>query len=74
MADVPGSVSRNSPFGVHVGQKLDSRAHLTGALDDVRVWDRALSDAELAAVRTADEAVTGDAVLWLPMDRVSAGH
>ncbi|WP_328499145.1 exo-alpha-sialidase [Streptomyces sp. NBC_00414] len=74
VADVPGSVSRNSPFGVHVGQKLDSRAHLTGALDDVRVWDRALSDAELAAVRTADEAVTGDAVLWLPMDRVSAGH
>ncbi|NEB82012.1 laminin G [Streptomyces sp. SID14478] len=36
-ADVPGSVSRNSPFGVHVGQRMDSRAFFTGALDDVRV-------------------------------------
>ncbi|MFI6876735.1 exo-alpha-sialidase [Streptomyces sp. NPDC050400] len=36
-ADVPGSVSRNSPFGVHVGQRMDSRAFFTGAIDDVRV-------------------------------------
>ncbi|MFZ3560951.1 exo-alpha-sialidase [Streptomyces sp. BH055] len=36
-ADAPGSVSRNSPFGVHIGQRMDSRAHFTGALADVRV-------------------------------------
>ncbi|GAA2303164.1 exo-alpha-sialidase [Streptomyces kunmingensis] len=36
-AAVPGSVSRNSPFGVHVGQRMDSRAYFSGALDDVRV-------------------------------------
>ncbi|CAM5244537.1 exo-alpha-sialidase OS=Streptomyces alboniger OX=132473 GN=CP975_30580 PE=3 SV=1 [Streptomyces alboniger] len=36
-ADVPGSVSRTSPFGVHVGQRLDSRAHFTGAIDEVRL-------------------------------------
>ncbi|MGY0490742.1 exo-alpha-sialidase [Streptomyces sp. WG-D5] len=36
-ADVPGSVSRNSPFGVHIGQRMDSRAYFTGAIDDVRV-------------------------------------
>ncbi|WP_394429057.1 exo-alpha-sialidase [Streptomyces sp. SGAir0957] len=36
-AAVPGSVSRNSPFGVHVGQRMDSRAFFAGALDDVRV-------------------------------------
>ncbi|MGP4044525.1 exo-alpha-sialidase [Streptomyces sp. 2A115] len=72
--DVPGSVSRNSPFGVHVGQRLDSRAHFTGAIDDVRVYDRALSDAELTGVRTANAAVTRDTVLWLPMDRVSGSH
>ncbi|MFJ8822868.1 exo-alpha-sialidase [Streptomyces sp. NPDC102467] len=36
-ADVPGSVSRNSPFGVHVGQRMDSRAFFAGALDEVRV-------------------------------------
>ncbi|MEV5608648.1 exo-alpha-sialidase [Streptomyces sp. NPDC052225] len=36
-ADVPGSVSRNSPFGVHVGQRMDSRAFFSGAIDEVRV-------------------------------------
>ncbi|GHB49677.1 neuramidase [Streptomyces umbrinus] len=73
-ADVPGSVSRNAPFGVHIGQKLDSRAHFTGAIDDVRVYDRALSDAELTGVRTTNAPVTRDTVLWLPMDRVSGSH
>ncbi|KAA0930290.1 exo-alpha-sialidase [Streptomyces apricus] len=73
-ADVPGSVSRNSPFGVHVGQKLDSRAHLTGAIDDVRVHDRALDDDEVAALRGAAGAATPDTVLWLPMDRVRLNH
>lgn len=73
-ADVPGSVSRNAPFGVHIGQKLDSRAHFTGAIDDVRVYDRALSDAELTGVRTSVASVTRDTVLWLPMDRVSGSH
>jgi sialidase-1 len=67
-ADRPGSVSRNSPFGVHLGQRVDSRAFLTGALDEVRVWDRALTDGELT-----DPDVLGsaqDTVLWLPLDRV----
>ncbi|MEU7414663.1 exo-alpha-sialidase [Streptomyces sp. NPDC042638] len=67
-ADVPGSVSRNSPFGVHVGQRMDSRAFLTGALDEVRVWDRALTDEELAdpdVLRSPE-----DTVLWLPLDRL----
>lgn len=36
-ADVPGSVSRNSPFGAHIGQRMDSRAYFTGSIDDVRV-------------------------------------
>ncbi|MEU1014427.1 exo-alpha-sialidase [Streptomyces sp. NPDC005898] len=69
-ADVPGSASRNSPFGVHIGQRLDSRAHFTGAVDDVRVYDRALSDAETDALRTTCDAVTHDTVARLPMDRV----
>ncbi|EPD67428.1 sialidase family protein [Streptomyces sp. HGB0020] len=69
-ADVPGSVSRNSPFGVHIGQRMDSRAYFTGAIDDVHVWDRALSDAELAGPDTS----TPDSVLWLPMDHVSGSH
>ncbi|WP_225826055.1 exo-alpha-sialidase [Streptomyces naphthomycinicus] len=68
VADVPGSVSRNSPFGVHVGQRMDGRAFLTGALDEVRLWDRVLTDEELAdpdVLRSPQ-----DTVLWLPLDRV----
>ncbi|MFC8519511.1 exo-alpha-sialidase [Streptomyces sp. NPDC057257] len=72
-ADVPGSVSRNSPFGVHIGQRMDSRAFFTGAIDDVHVWDRALSDEELAAP-DASARTSKDTVLWLPMDHVSGSH
>ncbi|NGO11131.1 laminin G [Streptomyces sp. HC44] len=72
-ADVPGSVSRNSPFGVHIGQKLDSRAHFTGSIDDVRVYDRALTDGEVTNIRTR-ASVTRDTVLWLPMDHVSGSN
>lgn len=71
-ADVPGSVSRNSPFGVHVGQRMDSRAYFTGAIDEVRVHDRALSDDELSAPPSRE--VTRDTVLYLPMDQVRGGH
>jgi sialidase-1 len=71
-ADVPGSVSRNSPFGVHIGQRMDSRAFLTGAVDDVRVWNRALSDGELAS--GAAGAASRGTVLHLPMDRLSGSN
>jgi hypothetical protein len=52
--------------GVHIGQRVDGRAHFTGALDEVRVWDRALPDAEI----TGANAPPGNTVLWLPMDQV----
>ncbi|MFJ2396512.1 exo-alpha-sialidase [Streptomyces sp. NPDC087843] len=70
--DVPGSVSRNSPFGVHVGQRMDSRAYFTGAIDEVRVYDRALSDTELSAA--PDRKVTRDTVVYLPLDHVGGDH
>ncbi|MFC9503388.1 exo-alpha-sialidase [Streptomyces sp. NPDC057002] len=70
--DVAGSVSRNSPFGVHIGQRMDSRAFLSGAIDDVHVWNRALSDEELAS--GAAKAAAGGTVLWLPMDQVSGSN
>ncbi|MFI2030570.1 exo-alpha-sialidase [Streptomyces buecherae] len=67
-----GSVSRNSVFGVHVGQKVDSRSHLTGALDEVLVVDRALPDADIERLgSTSAQGIAGNgAVLWLPLDRV----
>lgn len=72
-ADIPGSVSRNSPFGAHIGQRVDSRAHFTGAIDEVRVHDRALSDAEVAGTHPPGAATRG-AILWLPMDQVHGGN
>ncbi|MHB9857933.1 exo-alpha-sialidase [Streptomyces sp. YIM S03343] len=70
-ADVPGSVSRNSPFGVHIGQRMDSQAFFTGAIDDVHVWDRALSDTELSG---GQQPSADGTVLWLPLDQVRGGH
>ncbi|WP_431041424.1 exo-alpha-sialidase [Streptomyces sp. P1-3] len=71
--DVPGTVSRTSPFGVHLGQALDSRSHAAGALDEVRVYGRALTDTELRHVREfnapLDDLYSG-VVLRLPLDKV----
>ncbi|WP_326574750.1 exo-alpha-sialidase [Streptomyces sp. NBC_00481] len=72
-ADIPGSVSRNSPFGVHIGQRVDSRVHFTGAIDEVRLYERALSDVEVAGLATRDATTRGE-ILRLPMDRVDGGN
>ncbi|MEU7109660.1 sialidase family protein [Streptomyces sp. NPDC046215] len=70
--DVPGTVSRTSTFGVHLGQKPDARTFLTGHLDDVRVYARALTDRELTRTRTSGTPVApGDLRSWLPLDRVT---
>lgn len=69
-ADIVGSVSRNSPFGVHVGQRMDSMQYFTGSIDEVHVWERLLTDDELAAEHPSPNGT----VLWLPMDHVSDSH
>ncbi|MGY0057238.1 exo-alpha-sialidase [Streptomyces sp. LZ34] len=78
-ADVPGPVSRTSPFGIHVGEAVDSRSHLTGDLDEVRIWGRALSDSELRRVREFNATLNGPngpgakdsaALVRLPLDHV----
>jgi sialidase-1 len=66
--DLPGTVSRTSPFGVHLGQTMDSRTWFTGSLDEVRVYDRALSDTELGLVRAYNVPIVKGAVLRLPLD------
>ncbi|QIK11116.1 laminin G [Streptomyces sp. ID38640] len=70
---VPGSVSRGSVFGVHLGQKPDSRVQFTGALDEVRVYRRALTDAELSGVRADNAPANGPLVTGLSLDRVRGG-
>lgn len=58
---------------MHIGQRVDSRAHFTGAIDEVRVYDRALTEAEVAGLTPLDAATRGE-ILRLPMDRVDAGN
>ncbi|RKN08158.1 sialidase family protein [Streptomyces radicis] len=71
--DVPGTVSRSSTFGVHLGQRPDNAQRLVGALDEVRVWRRALTPDELTDVRESNAAppeADDAAVLRLPLDTV----
>lgn len=66
--DVPGTVNRGSTFGVHLGQKADSRGWLTGSLDEVRVYDRALTGHELDRIRKSNDPALRPTSLWLPLD------
>lgn len=68
-AEAPGSVSQTVSYQIELGQRLDGAYHLDGALDEVRIYRRALSPTELSRVR-ANAAVPGDLVLRLPMDHV----
>ncbi|RBM06893.1 sialidase family protein [Streptomyces sp. PT12] len=71
--DVPGTVSRSSTFGVHLGQRPDNALRLVGALDEARVWRRALAPDELTALRESNATPPGTddaAVLRLPLDAV----
>ncbi|MGV9453745.1 LamG-like jellyroll fold domain-containing protein [Streptomyces sp. NPDC003635] len=72
-ADVPGSVSDTSPFGVHIGQRMDGRAFFSGSIDEVRVWNRALTADELNRVRRTNSGPTSGTVMRLPLDQVAAG-
>ncbi|MFJ6592452.1 exo-alpha-sialidase [Streptomyces violaceusniger] len=75
--DAPGTVSRTAPFGLHLGQAVDGRSHMTGDLDEFRLYGRALTDAELRRVREfnapLDDHHSG-ALVHLPLDRVRSSH
>lgn len=49
-----GSVSPKRPFQIHLGQRLDGLQHLRGSLDDIRIYNRALTTAELTDIRTTN--------------------
>ncbi|NIK54393.1 sialidase family protein [Kribbella shirazensis] len=49
-----GSVSPKRPFQIHLGQRLDGLQNLKGALDDFRLYNRALTPAEISAVFTGN--------------------
>ncbi len=65
----PGSVSETVAFQLVVGERLDGAFHFGGALDEVRVYSRALSSAELEALRLTNAPITDGLVLRLPFER-----
>ncbi|WP_460350931.1 exo-alpha-sialidase [Actinoallomurus acanthiterrae] len=70
----PGSVTAGKEFGVdgiHVGERIDGASRFHGTLDDVRVYKRALSSAEIHTLATSDQRIGGRLALWLPFETVS---
>ncbi|MFJ8579502.1 LamG-like jellyroll fold domain-containing protein [Micromonospora sp. NPDC093277] len=63
-----GSVSPKRPFQIHLGQRLDGQQRLRGALDDIRLYDRALTDAEIASLHASNATITNGLRIRLPFD------
>lgn len=69
-----GSVTAGHGGGVRgfaIGQRLDGANRFQGAIDEVRVWSRALTASELTAVRESNAAVPDGAVLRLAFDTLA---
>ncbi|GLZ13464.1 neuramidase [Actinomadura sp. NBRC 104425] len=70
----PGSVTEGKEFGVdgiHIGQRLDGADRFHGTIDDVRVYRRALSPAELERVRAGERTPASRLGLWLRMEDIT---
>ncbi len=69
----PGSPTAGKEFGIggiDIGQRLDGANRFHGYLDDMRVYDRALSPGELRGVRNGNADVPRGQRLRLPLDTV----
>jgi sialidase-1 len=66
-----GSVSQTVSFQLQLGQRLDNVYRWDGSFDDVRLYRRALPQADLDAIRLRNGAVPAGEVLRLPFDNVS---
>ncbi|MEV6416718.1 sialidase family protein [Kribbella sp. NPDC051718] len=62
-----GSVSPGRPFKMYVGQRIDGAHHFDGSLDEVRIYKRALTAAELSSIRTSNVTTVPNVVLDLPL-------
>ncbi|GAB2784736.1 sialidase family protein [Amycolatopsis magusensis] len=62
-----GSVSPGRPFAIHLGQRLDGQFRLQGSLDEIRLYGRALTIAEIAALATGSGTAAG-LRLHLPLE------
>jgi sialidase-1 len=61
-----GSISPNRPFKMYAGQRMDGTQRFRGQLDEVRIYRRALSGAEIGDIRARNAVTAPGAVLRLP--------
>lgn len=70
----PGSVTAGKQFGIHglvVGRRVvDGADPFQGSFDEVRVYRRALSPAQITRIRETNTAVGGRLGLHLPLERI----
>ncbi|MEV5963659.1 sialidase family protein [Kribbella sp. NPDC051952] len=69
----PGSVTAGKEFGVqgiHVGERIDGENRFQGAVDEVRVYRRALSASELDQIRLTNKPIRSKLGLDLPFSSV----
>jgi sialidase-1 len=52
---------------MYVGQRLDGINHFDGSLDEVRIYRRALTAAEIGSIRSSNVTTVPNVVLDLPL-------
>jgi sialidase-1 len=69
-----GSVSQTVSFQLLLGERLDGVYRFDGTLDEVRLYTRALSAAELDQIRLTNANIPAAQALRLPFDKISANR
>lgn len=65
-----GSVSQIVSFQLMLGERLDNAYRFNGSMDEVRLYNRALTPDELASIRDVNADVPAGQVLRLPFDQI----
>lgn len=65
-----GAVQADDPTPVYLGQRLDGANRFHGAMDEFRVYDRALTGTELNRLRDGHTGGIRDLTAYLPMNAV----
>lgn len=65
-----GPVSGDDPTPIYLGQRLDGANRFHGSMDEFRVYDRALSTAEVSRLHTSNTNGIRSLTAYLPMNAV----
>jgi sialidase-1 len=65
-----GAVSGDDPTPIYLGQRLDGANRFHGSMDEFRVYDRALSTAEVSWLHTANTSGIPGLTAHLPMNAI----